>query len=116
MRVVSEDVAKPKKTKQGVRATEVDVPLTSSKGKKSGKASGSRLQSGVSTEDVEAQASMQTTHGTEESHTLRHTEVHEEDMQDLDADERQSQSTVCIKIHYYLVMALMIFRHQWING
>jgi hypothetical protein len=113
---VAKNVTQPKKTKREVRATEEDIPLPSSKGKKSGKASGSSYQADIRTRGVEAQASGQPTHDTEESHPLQSTEVHEEDIQDFQTDERQSQSNVRIRVPSHMIIASIICRHQWVNG
>lgn len=86
-------VTQPKKTRRGVRATEEDIPLPSSKGKKSGNASKSRYQV-----EVEAQASGHPIHDTEESHHLQLPQAYEEDTQVFQTDEIQSQSNVLVRI------------------
>jgi hypothetical protein len=109
---VDKNAAQPKKAKRGIRATEEDVPLPSSKGKKSGKASGSRQQVYIPTQGLDAHATGHPTHDTEESHPLRSTEAYEEESQDFQTDERN----VRIWMPSHMTIALIICRHLWTNG
>jgi hypothetical protein len=111
------NVTQPKKTKRGVRATEEDVPLLSSKGKKSGKASGSRHQADIHTRGVEAQASEHPTLDTEESHPLQSTEMHDEESQNCQTDPMQSQSNVSMKIPSHIIITYTFKKSmdQWLQ-
>jgi hypothetical protein len=105
-----------KKSKRGLRSTEEDVPLRSSKEKSSNKASGLRSQTEIHADRSEGQASGKASHSTEESHSLQHAEVHGEGSHDFGIDERQSESNVRIEMTSYFIISLITCRHQWLNG
>lgn len=118
---VVEMITKSKRTKQGVRTTEIEVPFQSSKLKKSAQASGSKKRTvihteAVHTEAVGAQASRHPSHDTEETHPLQFIAAQEDDFQDFQTEDMPSQSDVCTTILPCLIMALIACRHQWING
>ena len=107
MRGATKDIAQSKKPKRGGRLTEEDIPLPTSKGKRSGQASQSGQQADMHTKNVEAQPSGQPPHEMEESHPLQCIEVHEEGYQDFQADEGSSKANVCISMTSNMIICLL---------
>jgi hypothetical protein len=112
---IVEVVSETKKTKRGLRTTERKVPFHSSKQTKSGRASGSRQKADSYIEGVQAQASRQPSHETEEAHTLLFTDPQEDDILGCQTDDRQPQKDVR-GIMLYWTNILMTRRIQWTNG
>lgn len=115
---VVEVVSRTQRTKRGLRTSEKEVPIHSSHQAKSGKASRSNPKDYRLGDDAQAQGSRSSPHETEESHSLQPMEPQEDDILAFEAEDGPPHNDVCYSINLlsFTVRALMVCRHQWVNG
>jgi hypothetical protein len=107
-------VTEPRRSKWGVQTMEKDVIPKLLNTKKSSKDLGSLQKADSPTEGIYAQSSK---NQSLETHTLQAMEPHEDGgNMELQSDERQPESNVCTTTLPFIVVTLMIVRHQWTNG